>query len=205
MGSFMYCVPMIHTLFKNRTGLLLHEPMYPPRIQTKVPFDLFHLFFTKGEYTSIIIKGETFPLAVSDGQPLFSPNHNFEWSGIETFSNILPFAPPLSATFFYEASQMLARFHSIPDTLITGRNKYMFQKVKELQQYFDVKRGWKINHIVIPYLEGDFGMKYRWFLADSRKSTCHYKKLPAGFHEICVFTFDWIVASLSKTCPSIEE
>lgn len=175
--------------------------MYPARIQHKSPKDLFSLWLTDGECTSRIIDGETFFMAVSDGQSLFSSTHNVSWHSV-CLSNILISAPALSSYNFEQALRLLWEIHSIPDTIITSPNSVMLQKVREIQEYFKVKRGWTINHVVCPQLRDD--KQWRWFVADSRKATGHFKKLPAGFSEVCVFTFDWIVASLSVTAPVLS-
>ncbi len=193
---------IIQELFKDRTGIITEDCMYPRKIQHKTPKDLLSLFFTHGECTSFVVDGETFNMAVYNGNALFSPSHTFAWSRMETFANILSAAPTLSFYSFEQSLHMLWRFCSIPDMLITSGDGVMLQKAREIQQYFEVKRGWKIEHVVCPQLVG-LPLKWRWFVADSRKATGHYKKLTMGFSEICVFTPDWIVASLSVTQPTL--
>jgi hypothetical protein len=100
------------------------------------------------------------------------------------------------------AISQLHEFYSAPDTLITGSDSYMCQKARILIAELEVGLGWKLEHMVIPQLR-DPMEKYRWFVADSRKATGHYKKLKMGYSELCVYTWDWIVASLSTTCPTL--
>lgn len=189
--------------FKDRTGIATQETMYPTKIQHKTPRDLFSLWFTDGEHTSREINGETFSMSVSDGCALFSPSHTFPWDSGICHSNVLLSAPALSAWSFEEACRTLWRLCSIPDTLITSGDSVMLQKVREIQEYYKVKCGWSIDHVVCPQLER-LQKKWRWFVADSRKATGHYKKLPMGFSELCVFTPDWIVASLSINQPILS-
>lgn len=192
---------MISTFFKDRTGIVTSDTMYPVKIEHKTPKDLFSLFFTNGENTSVVIGDETFPMTVSNGCALFSSSHTFPWDASSAYSNVLLSAPAISYWSFGEACKLLWKFHSIPDTIITSGDSNMFQKAREITQYFYIKRGWKIKHMVCPQLKDD--KKWRWFVADSRKATGHYKKLQMGFSELCVFTPDWIVSSLSVTAPII--
>lgn len=187
--------------FKDRTGIVTSDSMYPTKIQHKTPKDLFSLFFTDGEYTSRVVDGETFIMTTSDGCALLSPSHTTAWRGSEVYTNILVGGPPLSSYNFEHACGLLWQMFSIPDTLITSADPTMLQKAREMKQYFEVGRGWKIEHVVCPQIKEN--KKWRWFVADSRKSTAHYKKLQMGFSEICVFTPDWIVASLSETKPCL--
>ncbi len=176
--------------------------MYAPKIQHKSPKDLFLLWFTDGESTSIVINGETFMLTVSDGQAFLSPNHTTAWRGSEAVSNIIGGAPALSVHNFQNGCYKLWEMFSVPDTLITSSDPVMIQKAREVIQYFEVKSGWRINHVVCPALKDQ--KRWRWFIADSRKAAGHYKKLPLGFSEIAMLNFDWIVVSLSNTCPVLS-
>lgn len=173
--------------------------MYPTRIKHKTPKDLFSLWFTDGERTSVTINRETFDMSIGNGLPLLSDSHTFYNEGMSTYRNIMPCGECLSIDSVNDAIIMLWSFRSIPDTIITGSDATMIKKVREIVQHFNIKMGWNLKHIVCPQLKYD--KRYRWFLIDSRKSTAHYKKLPAGFSEICVFTPDWIVGSLSETMP----
>jgi hypothetical protein len=193
---------MINTLFKDRTGMVLQDFMYPRKIEHKTPKDLFSMYFTHGEATSIAINGETFSLTTGDAMALFSKSHTFAYNGSTSYSNILNSWAALSQDSFMDATRLLWRLGSVPDTIITSTESSMVQKAKELIKYFDIKMGWKLEHMVCPELKAD--KKYRWFVADSRKSTAHYKKLPCNISEVCVFTFDWIVGSMSETRPCLD-
>lgn len=184
--------------FKDRTGIITSDAMYPWRIQHKTPKDLLSFFITHGECSSVVIDGETFSLTVSDALPLFHTSHTASHEN-KTFSNLMSGVPCLSSHNFELACRMLWQMYSIPDTIITGPDTTMLQKVRQIQEYFSAGRGWKFEHVVCPQLKDE--KKWRWFVADSRKSTAHYKKLSAGFSEICVFTPHWIVASLSDCKP----
>ena len=202
IGSIMYCKTMINELFKDRTGIITADSMYPTKIKHKTPKDLFSLFFTHGDSTSIVIDGETFTLSISDGNALLSPSHTSYWDA-STFENVLMSCPALSVYNFSDAVNILWKLYSIPDTLITSPDSTMVQKAREIMQHYNVKMGWNLKHVVCPQLKDN--KKWRWFVVDSRKSTAHYKKLSAGFCELCVFTPDWIVGSLSTTMPVLPE
>lgn len=175
--------------------------MYPTKIKHPSAKDLFSLWFTDGDATLKIINDETFSLTTSDGQPLFNAKHSIVES-MQTFTNIIPSGHALSTYSFDLGCRLLWKMFSMPDTIITGQQDYMIQKVRELQRYYEIRMGWKIEHVVCPQLKDD--KKYRWFLADSRKATGHYKKLGMGISELCVFSYDWIVASFSTICPCLE-
>lgn len=175
--------------------------MYAPKIQHKAPKDLLSLFLTHGECTSVTINGETFMLVVPDGQAFLSPSHTTAWRE-EPVSNIFFGAPALSVSEFQRGCFKLWEMFSVPNMLITSSSPVMLQKAREVIQYFEVKQGWKIEHVICPALKD--GKQYRWFIADSRKAAGHYKKLSMGFSEIAMLNFDWIVASLSITCPVLS-
>ncbi len=193
---------MIHSFFKDRTGIVTSDTMYPPKIEHKSPQDLFSLFFTHGEYTSTTIDGNTFPMTTPDGCAFLSPCHNTFFAGSKTFSNLLISAPPLSCSNFAKACDALWNYFSIPDTIITGPILVMCQKATEVRRYYEIKRGWTLQHIICPQLKEE--KQWRWFLADSTKATGHFKELDMDISEIGMFSWDWIVASLSMTQPTME-
>lgn len=88
-----------------------------------------------------------------------------------------------------------------PDTLIVGTHESMYEKAKILQQeYFDVFK-YKLDICVVPFLKDEH--RYRWFLASRKNSGLHFKQCGHGYVELCAIRWDWILASLSQTQPTL--